>query len=169
MHNIEHSIVVDAPVNSVYNQWTQFEDFPQFMEGVQEVRQHGDKRLFWRAEIAGKVKEWEAEIFEQIPDQRIAWRSITGEKNSGMVNFYAVGMDKTRIELKLNYDPEGALEKVGDALGVVSRRVKGDLGRFKAFIERRGHETGGWRGEIHGRQLTPDPTDQEPRSKRLHS
>lgn len=168
MHSIEHCIDVEAPLSAVYNQWTQFEEFPQFMEGVEEVKQMDDKRLFWKAEIAGKTKEWHAEIFEQIPDERIAWRSMTGAKNSGMVNFVDLGGGNTRVSLKLNYDPEGAIENLGDAMGLVSKRVKGDLERFKEFIERRGRETGGWRGEIHGRQVKPEAAHQA-RSKRLHS
>jgi uncharacterized membrane protein len=124
------------------------------MEGVKEVRQLGDKRLYWRAEIGGREKEWEAEIFEQIPDQRIAWRSMTGVKNSGMVNFEPVAADRTRVSLRLSYEPEGAVENIGDALGVVTGRVSGDLKRFKEFIERRGLPTGGWRGEIRGKRIT---------------
>lgn len=153
MENIEKSIEVDAPLSTVYNQWTQFEEFPRFMEGVQEVQQLGDKRLHWKAEIAGKVKEWDAEIFEQVPDRRIAWRSTTGTKNSGMVNFSSLGDNRTNVSLSLNYDPEGAAENIGDALGFVTRRVEGDLTRFKEFIEARGRETGEWRGEIRGREV----------------
>jgi uncharacterized membrane protein len=178
METVEKSIEVDAPRSTVYNQWTQFEDFPRFMEGVQEVRQLDDKRLHWRAEIGGKVKEWDAEIFEQIPDQRIAWRSTSGAMNSGMVNFEAMGANTTRISLKLNYQPETAGEKVGDALGAVSLKVGGDLKRFKEFIESRGTETGAWRGEIHGREVEPTSSSgdrlktaseiaSEPRSKRV--
>src|SRR5213596_2333501 len=151
METIEKSIEVEAPVSKVYNQWTQFEEFLRFMEGVEEVEQLGDKRLHWKAEIAGKYKEWNAEIFEQIPDQRIAWRSTTGAKNSGMVNFCPIGENRTRIALKLNYDPEGVMENVGELLGVVGRRVEGDLQRFKEFIQTRALETGACRGEIHGR------------------
>lgn len=156
MESIEKSIEVDAPVNEVYNQWTQFEEFPRFMEGVKEVRQLGDKRLFWRAEIAGRDKEWTAEIFEQLPDQRIAWRSMSGAKNSGMVNFTSLESGRTRISMKLNYDPEGAVENIGDALGVVSARVGGDLRRFKEFIENREVSTGSWRGTIEGKKVYPD-------------
>jgi uncharacterized membrane protein len=154
METVEKTIEVDAPVSTVYNQWTQFEQFPEFMEGVEEVRQLDDKRLHWRARIGGKEKEWDAEIFEQIPDQRIAWRSMGGAKNSGMVNFAPLSSTRTLVTLSLHYDPEGAIENVGDALGVVSARVKGDLERFKEFIEARGAETGGWRGEIRGREVT---------------
>jgi uncharacterized membrane protein len=152
METIEKSIEVERPVNAVYNQWTQFEEFPQFMEGVKEVRQLDDRRLHWKAEIGGKTKEWDAEIFEQIPDERIAWRSMTGAKNSGMVNFCPGSRDSTRVTLKLNYEPEGIAETLGDTLGLVSTRVERDLARFKAFIESRGEPSGAWRGEIHGRQ-----------------
>jgi len=154
MESVEKSIELDAPVQKVYNQWTQFEEFPRFMEGVAEVKQLDDKRLHWVAEVGGKRKEWNAEIFEQIPDQRIAWRSTTGAKNSGMVNFFPLGENRTRISLKLNYDPEGVTEHVGDMLGVVGRRVEGDLQRFKEFIQTRALETGAWRGQIHGRDVS---------------
>jgi uncharacterized membrane protein len=148
MERIEREIEVNAPLRVVYNQWTQFEAFPKFMEGVREVRQLDDKRLFWRADILGKELEWEAEIFEQVPDQRIAWRSIMGKSNAGAVYFTGLG-DKTAVRLVLDYEPQGAAEKLGDVLGILSRRVEGDLKRFRDFIEQRGRETGGWRGEIH--------------------
>lgn len=179
MEHIEKCIEVKAPLSAVYNQWTQFEEFPQFMEGVLEVRQLDDKRLHWRAKVAGVEKEWDAEIFEQTPDERIAWRSVSGALNTGQVSFQSLGPDSTRVTLKLNYDPEGALENIGDKLGVVSMRVAGDLKRFKEFIEKRGAETGGWRGEIHGREVQPEGMTQHftrenfavnsnlPRSQRL--
>jgi uncharacterized membrane protein len=148
METIEKSIEVNAPLQQVYNQWTQFEDFPKFMEGVEEVRQLDDRRLFWRAQIFGKTEEWEAEIYEQVPDRRIAWRSITGAPNAGAVSFAAIVPERTRITLALNYEPTGAVEKIGDALGIVSARVEGDLKRFREFIEERGVATGAWRGEI---------------------
>ena len=153
MKTIQNSIRVNVPVNRAYNQWTQFEEFPRFMEGVQEVRQLDDKRLHWRAEIGGQTKEWEAEIFEQVPDQRIAWRSMAGAKNSGMVNFTPLGTDQTEVSLDLHYDPEGFFENLGDALGMVSARVAGDLKRFKEFIEALPEPTGGWRGEIQGKEI----------------
>ena len=153
MEHVEKSIEVDAPISTVYNQWTQFENFPQFMEGVKEVRQLDDKRLHWVAEIGGRRKEWDAEIFEQYPDHRIAWRSTSGARNSGQVIFTPVADNATKICLRLNYDPEGALENMADALGVVGRRVEGDLKRFKEFIQVRQRETGAWRGEIHGREV----------------
>ncbi len=154
MKVIEDSITVDVPMRRAYNQWTQFEEFPVFMEGVKEVRQLDDKRLHWKAEIAGKTKEWDAEIFEQVPDQRIAWRSTGGAKNSGTIRFTALGAEQTKLSLHLEYDPEGAAENVGAALGMVSARVAGDLKRFKNFIEGQ-PASGGWRGEIHGQEVRP--------------
>ncbi len=147
---IEKQIEVEVPVHTAYNQWTQFEDFPQFMEGVKEVRQLDDKRLHWRAVIAGKEKQWDAKIFEQVPDHKIAWRSTSGARNDGLVTFDKRSDNKTVVTLHLDYDPEGAVENLGDKLGVVSHRVEGDLKRFKDFVEKRGSETGAWRGEIHG-------------------
>jgi uncharacterized membrane protein len=147
--SIEQSIDVNVPVRTAYDQWTQFEEFPRFMEGVREVRQLDDKRLTWCAEVGGKEKRWEAEITEQIPDARIAWRSRTGANNAGVVTFHRLDDRKTRVMLQLDYDPQGVVENVGDAVGVVSSRVRGDLARFKDFIEQRGRETGAWRGSIN--------------------
>lgn len=149
MANVERSIDVNTTVSVAYNQWTQFESFPNFMEGVQEIKQLDDKRLHWRAEIAGKTEEWDAEITEQHPDHRIAWRSTTGAPNSGVVTFHHIDDNTTRVMLQLDYEPQGVVETVGSALGVVERRVKGDLERFKTFIESRGSATGAWRGEIN--------------------
>jgi uncharacterized protein (TIGR02271 family) len=143
-----HSIEVNAPLKAVYNQWTQFEEFPHFMEGVEEVRQEGKKRLFWKAKIAGRVKEWEAEITNQVPDQRIAWESIDGSPNSGTITFDELGDDLTRVNATIGYEPEGFLEKTGDALGFPSGRIEGDLQRFREYVEQRGRETGGWRSAI---------------------
>jgi uncharacterized membrane protein len=148
MSTVQKSIDVNAPVNSVYNQWTQFEDFPAFMEGVKEVRQLDDSHLHWCAEIAGKDVEWDAEITEQIPDQRIAWRSVDGTPNAGVVSFHRLNDGATRVMLQMDYDPEGVIENAGDMLGMLSHRVEGDLERFKDFLESRGSETGAWRGEI---------------------
>ena len=148
MATYEQSIDVNVPVRTAYNQWTQFEEFPRFMEGVDSVRQLDDKRLQWRATIAGKSKEWHAEITEQRPDERIAWTSRGGAHNAGVVTFHRLSDSRTKVMLQLDYDPEGIVETVGDAAGVVSMRVKGDLQRFKEFIESRGHETGAWRGEV---------------------
>ena len=149
----EKSIEVNVPVHTAYNQWTQFESFPQFMEGVEEVHQLDDTRLHWRAKVAGKEAEWNAEITEQTPDRRIAWRSTSGAQNDGVVTFQPEGPNKTKITLRVDYDPEGIVEETGDKLGFVSRRMDGDLKRFKKFIEERGAETGAWRGEIHGGQV----------------
>jgi uncharacterized membrane protein len=149
MAEVEKTIEVSVPSTTAYNQWTQFESFPEFMEGVREVRQLDDSRLHWKAEIAGKTEEWDAQITDQQPDQRVAWRSISGGNNAGDVRFEALAPDKTRVTLHLVYEPEGVVENVGDKLGLVSRRVEGDLERFKKFIEDRGVETGAFRGEIH--------------------
>ena len=172
MEHIEKSIEVEAPLSTVYNQWTQFEEFPEFMEGIEQVTQIDEKRLHWKARIAGKEKEWDAEIFEQIPDQRIAWRSISGGTNSGMVNFESAGADRTIVRLKINYEPEGVMESIGNAMGVVSTHVQGDLERFKEFIESRGTETGGWRGSIRGRQTDNSASagsQEQTRSERIRN
>ena len=148
MANIEQSIDVQVPVRTAYDQWTQFEEFPKFMEGVEEVRQVDDTHTHWRTKVAGKEKEFDAEITEQTPDQRIAWESQDGPEHAGVVTFHRIDDGVTRIMLQLDYQPEGLAEKAGDALGLVERRVKGDLGRFKELIESRGEESGGWRGEV---------------------
>ncbi len=148
MGSVEKAIDVNVPVRTAYNQWTQFEEFPRFMEGVQEVRQLDDTHLHWRAEVGGKEKEWDAVITEQLPDERVAWRSTSGAENAGVVTFHRLGPDQTRIMLQVEYDPEGLVENTGDAMGFVSRRVEGDLKRFKEFIENRGRETGAWRGTV---------------------
>jgi uncharacterized membrane protein len=149
----DSSIEVDVPVRTAYNQWTQFEDFPHFMEHVEEVRQLDDKRLHWRAKIAGKPVEWDAEITDQTPDERIAWRSTAGKDNGGAVLFTPLGPNRTRVEVRIDYDPEGLAENVASAFGVIQGQIKADLERFKHFIESRGVETGAWRGEIHGQEV----------------
>jgi uncharacterized membrane protein len=160
--HIEKSIDVNVPVRTAYNQWTQFEEFPRFMEGVKQVRQLDDKRLHWRAEVGGKEVEWTAEITQQEPDRKIGWRSTSGNANAGSVTFEPLGPNQTRVTLRLEYEPEGAVEKTGSAIGVVTARVAGDLKRFKEFIETRGAETGAWRGEIRGGQVTkPDTGSQQ--------
>ena len=156
MERIEKTVEVRAPVRTVYNQWTQFEEFPKFMAGVKEVRQLDDTHVHWHAEIWGKDKEWESEITEQVPDQKIAWRSTSGDApNAGTVRFEPLGQDRTRVQLTMEYEPQGAVENIGDALGVLSKRVESTVKDFKKFIESRGAETGGWRGEVHGGQKTP--------------
>jgi uncharacterized membrane protein len=146
--NIEKSIDVNVPVSVAYNQWTQFEEFPRFMEGVKSIKQIDDTRMHWVAEIAGKTEEWDAEITEQTPDQRVAWTNTTGAKNAGVVTFHHIDDNTTRVMLQMDYEPDGVVEKAGSALGFVGRRVEGDLERFKEFIESRGRETGAWRGEV---------------------
>lgn len=157
MATVTKSIEVNVPVRIAYNQWTQFEEFPQFMEGVEEVRQIDDQTLHWRADVGGKTQEWQARISEQIPDQRIAWHSTAGDENAGVVTFHYIDDMTTRVTLQVGYEPEGFTEKVGDALGFMDRRIKGDLERFKDFIERRGSETGGWRGTIEEHPQTDIP------------
>lgn len=157
MATIEKSIEVQVPVQTAYNQWTQFEDFPQFMEGVEDVRQIDDTHLHWKARIGGKVEEWDAEIGDQEPDRRVSWHSISGAQNAGVVTVAPIDARTTRVDLRLDYQPEGVTEQVGSALGVASRRVEGDLQRFKDFVEARGQETGAWRGRVEGGQSVPTP------------
>ena len=157
MSKIEKSVEVDVPLRVAYDQWTQFEQFPKFMDGVESVRQLDDKRLEWKAKIAGKSVTWTAEIFEQVPDRRISWRSTSGARNAGTVSVAPIAADRTRVTLSLDVEPSGVGEKVADSLGLVSSRVEGDLERFRKFIEARGRETGAWRGEIHGDQVSKSP------------
>src|SRR4051812_11052456 len=147
--NVEESIDVSLPVSTVYNQWTQFEDFPQFMSGVTSVTQLSDDRLEWVAEIAGVRRRWEAKILEQVPERKIAWAATEGATNAGAVTFQDLG-GRTLVHLSLEYEPEGLLEKVGDKLNVVENRAKGgDLDRFKNLVESEGHTTGAWRGSVN--------------------
>ena len=147
MNTIEQSIEVEAPIAAVYDQWTQFEAFPQFMEGIEEIRQLDDRRLHWTAEIGGTRHEWDAEITEQKPEERVAWRNLDGKENAGVVTFHKIADDRTRIMLQMDWAPEGVKEKLGSALGFDDRRVQGDLERFKGLVEAHG-ASGGWRGEI---------------------
>ena len=153
MSEFEGGIEVNVPVRTAYNQWTQFEDFPQFMDGVKECKQITDTRLRWRAEILGVEREWEAEIDEQTPDERIAWHAIDGTTNAGVVTFHRIDDGRCKVMLQLQFEPEGIVETTGDWLGIWKARVNGDLERFKEFIESRGQETGAWRGEVN-----QDPT-----------
>ena len=150
MSTIEHSVDVNVPVKVAYGQWTQFESFPEFMEGVESIKQVTDTRTYWITEIAGVKREFEAEITEQHPDERIAWRSIDKPHQSGVVTFHRLDPETTRVTLQMEYDPEGFVEKAGDWLQIVKLRVKGDMERFKTFIESRGGETGAWRGDVPG-------------------
>ena len=148
METIEKSVEVDQPIRSVYNLWTQFESFPLFMEGVKSVRQVNEKRLIWHVEIAGIVKTWEADIVEQVPDTRIAWHSTSGATHAGVVTFHYLDDNKCTVTLQIEYEPEGFVENVGAALGIVESRMARDLERFKEFIEERRIPTGAWRGEV---------------------
>jgi uncharacterized membrane protein len=149
MKEVEKHVDVNVPVHTAYNQWTQFESFPHFMEGVEEVRQLDDRRLHWRARVGGEIKEWDAIINEQQPDRVIAWHSTSGAENAGRVAFTSLGDSVTRVSLHMGYHPESFVENVGDWFGAMGRQLEGDLHRYKEFIESRGAASGGWRGEIH--------------------
>ena len=148
MPQVEESIEVEVPVSTAYNQWTQFEEFPAFMEGVEEIRQIDDTHLHWVVSIAGQTREFDARITEQIPDARIAWTSTDGPRHAGVVDFHRLDDTRTNIMVAMDAEPEGVAEKAANAVGLVSRRVRGDLERFKEMIEARGHESGAWRGEV---------------------
>ena len=165
---VKESITVNVPVRTAYDQWTQFEQFPTFMDSVREVRQLDDKRLHWKADVLGKPVEWDAEITEQIPDRCIAWRSTTGKLNKGVVTFDALPDKRCRITLTMTYQPEGALESIGDTLGAVRLEAAGNLKRFKEMIEQRGHETGAWRGTIHSTGQSQGQTQSPGNSPATH-
>ncbi|MEX2236553.1 MAG: SRPBCC family protein [Dehalococcoidia bacterium] len=150
MAKVEETIEVNVPVSTAYNQWTQFEDFPQFMSGVKSVKQVDDTHLRWRADVAGQEQEWDAEITEQTPDQRVAWTSTSGSRNAGVVNFHYIADGKTKIQVMMDVEPPAGVagQAVDSVFGLTSKSVKGDLERFKTFIEARGRETGAWRGEV---------------------
>jgi uncharacterized membrane protein len=148
MPTVEQHIDVKVPVQTAYNQWTQFESFPRFMDGVEEVKQTDDTHLHWRVKAAGARREFDAVITEQYPDERVAWRSTGGPTHAGVVTFHRLSDDTTRVTTQIEWTPEGLAEKAGAFFGADERRVKGDLRRFKSFIEERGQETGGWRGDV---------------------
>jgi uncharacterized membrane protein len=148
MSNITQSVDVEVPVTTAYNQWTQFESFPQFMEGVEEVRQLDDTHTHWVTKVGGATREFDATITEQHPDERVAWRSDSGPQHGGVITFHQLSPQMTRVTAQMDIEPEGIVEKAGDKLGVVEGRVKGDLQRFKEFIEARPGETGAWRGDV---------------------
>ncbi len=153
MARIEESIDVDVPVRTAYDQWTQFEEFPEFMEGVESVQQLDDTHLLWTAEIGGKQEEWRAEITEQHPDHRVAWKSTEGRENGGVVTFHHIDDSTTRIMVQMDWEPDGVIESAGAVVGADSRRVQGDLKRFKELIEKRGAASGAWRGEVEQEQV----------------
>ncbi|MER5451577.1 SRPBCC family protein [Streptomyces sp. NPDC002766] len=149
MSQVEESIEVGVPVRTAYNQWTQFESFPEFMDGVDRIEQRTDTLTHWVTSVNGVHKEFDAEITEQIPDERVAWTTVDGEaKQAGVVTFHRLDEDHTKVMLQMDFHPDGITEKVGDRLGFVKRQAKGDLERFKRFIENRGQETGEWRGAV---------------------
>jgi uncharacterized membrane protein len=149
MGTVTEHVDVAVPVRTAYNQWTQFEEFPRFMEGVTEVRQVSDTMTHWVTEVGGKKREFDAKITEQLPDERVAWTSTAGDvKQAGVVTFHRLDDAHARVTAQMELEPEGIAEKTADALGLISRRVKGDLERFKEYIEERGSETGAWRGEV---------------------
>ena len=148
MATVEESIEVRVPVSIAYDRWTQFEEFPQFMESVQEVHQLDDRHLRWVAEIDGEREEWEAEIVDQRPDQRIAWRSVSGATNEGIVTFDRLDADTTRVRVRMEWEPSGMAQRAGATLGRDGGMVADDLARFKELVEAHGAERGGWRGEI---------------------
>jgi uncharacterized membrane protein len=148
MSTIEQSIEVSVPVGTAYNQWTQFESFPEFMEGVDRIQQLDDTTTHWVTSIGGVTREFDAKITEQHPDERVAWRSVDEPHQAGVVTFHRLSADTTKVMVQMDFEPEGLVEKAGDKLGVVQRRVKGDLERFKTFIESRGTESGAWRGDV---------------------
>ena len=146
--NVLESVDVDVPVSTAYNQWTQFESFPKFMEGVERIDQLSPTRTHWVTKIAGVTREFDAEITEQTPDERVAWTTSNGTHQAGVVTFHRISDVTSRVTLQLDYEPHGLVEKAGDALGIVKRQIKGDLANFKSFIEARGVEEGGWRGDV---------------------
>ncbi|MEU8678685.1 SRPBCC family protein [Streptomyces sp. NPDC048560] len=149
MSKVEESVEVDVAVRTAYNQWTQFETFPHFLDGVERIEQRTDTMTHWVAKIGGVTKEFDAEITEQIPDERVAWTTLGGEvRQAGVVTFHRLDDVRTKVMLQLDYDPDGFAETVGDKLGFVKRQITGDLKRFKSYIEDRGHETGSWRGAV---------------------
>ncbi|MEV6349420.1 SRPBCC family protein [Actinoplanes sp. NPDC051851] len=149
MSTVTESVDVNVPVRTAYNQWTQFEEFPRFMDGVQEIKQLDDVHTHWKTEIAGVRREFDAEITEQLPDERVAWHTTDGEKQAGVVTFHRLDDTHTRVTVQLDFDPQGFVETAGDRLGIVDRRIKGDMRRFKEFIESRGGiPTGEWRGQV---------------------
>lgn len=148
MSTVTESVDVDVPITTAYDQWTQFESFPQFMDGVQEIRQIDDTHNHWVIKVAGVTREFDATITEQHPEERIAWRADDGPNHAGVVTFHRLDDSKTRVTAQLDIDPEGFVENVADKAGILDRRIKGDMKRFKEFIESRGSETGGWRGDV---------------------
>jgi uncharacterized membrane protein len=157
MKQLEKVFEVNAPLRAVYNQWTQFEEFPRFMRGVMRVRQIDDTHVHWHAQVWGKDKEWEAEITEQDRDKRISWKSVSGAPNAGTIRFVPVDAGRTQIRVAIAYDPQGTAENIIASIGGLEAMVETTLRQFKHFIEQRGHETGGWRNEVHDSTVASSP------------
>ena len=155
MASVQESVDVDVPIKVAYDQWTQFESFPSFMDGVEEVRQIDDTHLHWRAKVAGHEVQWDAVITEQIPDERVAWKATDGKANAGVVTFHRLSDSSSRVMVQIEHEAEGIMEKVGSALGADTREVKNSLERFKDLVEHRGQATGAWRGDVEGGQVQP--------------
>jgi uncharacterized membrane protein len=153
LSEVETSVEINVPVRTAYDQWTQFEEFPRFMDSVQQVHQIDDTHLHWKAKVGGKAKEWRAEITQQIPDQRIAWRSTSGPRNMGVVTFDKIGEGRTRVTLRMVYAPESLDERIGDAMGAMRLEAERNLNKFKNLVESRGQETGAWRSAVEGGQV----------------
>ena len=154
MAELEESIDVDVPISTAYNQWTQFEEFPNFMENVESVKQLDDTHMHWVAQIGGKRHEWDAEITYQEPDDQITWRAVDGKDNTGWVRFQRLDENRTRVKVRMTWEAEGVAEQVGEKIGADERGVKADLKRFKEIVEGRGQETGAWRGEVRQGEVT---------------
>jgi uncharacterized membrane protein len=159
MSTVKETVEVDVPIHTAYNQWTQFEEFPNFMEGVEEVRQLDDRHNHWTTKVAGVRREFDTEIVDQLPDERVTWRTTSGDTHQkGTVRFQRLDDTHTRVELVMDVEPSGAVEKAGDMLGAIDRQIKGDMQRFKQYIEKRGGESGAWRGRIQpGGDAGPAP------------
>jgi uncharacterized membrane protein len=155
VETVKETIEVGVPLTTAYNQWTQFESFPKFMEGVESVTQTDDTHVRWVADVNGERREWQAEIVEQVPDQRIIWRATDGDGPNGMVTFEPLGPESTLITVEMSYEPEGVKQQLGAAVGLDGRQVKGDLQRFKELVETMGTETGAWRDEVHAGERRP--------------
>jgi len=147
---VEESVEVNVPVETAYNEWTQFEEFPRFMEGIEEVRQLDDTHVHWVASSGGRRREWDAEITEQRPNERVAWHATSGKRNAGVVTLHRLGDERSKMMVQLDFEPEGFRETAGSILGLDRRRIRGDLERFSELVEGRGVESGAWRGTIGG-------------------
>ncbi len=149
MTQIIETIDVDVPVTTAYNQWTQFEEFPRFLKHIESITQKNDTMLHWKVNVGGQVREFDAEIAEQHPDERVAWNSTGGEvDHAGVVTFHKLDDSKSRVTVQIDWEPESLLEKIGAAAGAGNRAVKNALEDFKKYIESQGSADGAWRGDV---------------------